>query len=203
MVRADKEREAGDGHDGTWVAHPGLVPIALEAFDRLMPGRNQLARRRQDVHTKAADLLAVPGGTITEKGVRNNISVGIQYTEAWLRGNGCVPINNLMEDAATAEICRSQLWQWRKHGASITDGPAIARRPAVPPGRGRNGEDQGRAGRGCRRCRSPRCRPRPVLGHDGVRRVSGIPHPAGLCTDLGRRGIASGASSSRLALPAA
>ena len=125
MVRADKEREAGDGHDGTWVAHPGLVPIALEAFDRLMPGRNQLARQRQDVHTKAADLLAVPGGTITEKGVRNNISVGIQYTEAWLRGNGCVPINNLMEDAATAEICRSQLWQWRKHGASITDGPAI------------------------------------------------------------------------------
>ena len=125
MVRADKEREAGDGHDGTWVAHPGLVPVALEVFDRLMPGRNQLARQRQDVHTAAADLLAVPGGTITEQGVRNNISVGIQYTEAWLRGNGCVPINNLMEDAATAEICRSQLWQWRKHGASITGGPQI------------------------------------------------------------------------------
>jgi len=124
-VRADKEREAGDGHDGTWVAHPGLVPIAMEVFDRLMPDRNQLARQRQDVNTKASDLLAVPEGTITEDGVRSNISVGIQYTEAWLRGNGCVPINNLMEDAATAEISRSQLWQWRKHGASITDGPVI------------------------------------------------------------------------------
>jgi len=124
-VRADKEREAGDGHDGTWVAHPGLVPIAMEVFDRMMPGPNQLARRRQDVHVTAADLLAVPKGTITEDGVRININVGIQYTEAWLRGNGCVPIYNLMEDAATAEISRSQLWQWRKHGAAITDGPEI------------------------------------------------------------------------------
>jgi len=124
-VRADKEREAGDGHDGTWVAHPGLVPVAMEVFDRLMPDRNQLARQRQDVNTKASDLLAVPEGEITEDGVRSNISVGIQYTEAWLRGNGCVPINNLMEDAATAEISRSQLWQWRKHGASITGGAKI------------------------------------------------------------------------------
>lgn len=124
-VREDKEREAGNGHDGTWVAHPGLVPIAMEVFDRMMPNPNQLARQRQDVHVSAADLLKVPEGTITEAGVRNNISVGIQYTEAWLRGNGCVPLYNLMEDAATAEISRSQLWQWRKHGASITDGPKI------------------------------------------------------------------------------
>ena len=124
-VRADKEREAGDGHDGTWVAHPGLVPIAMEVFDRMMPDANQLARQRQDVNVTAADLLKVPDGTITEDGVRMNINVGIQYTEAWLRGNGCVPIYNLMEDAATAEISRSQLWQWRKHGAAITDGPEI------------------------------------------------------------------------------
>lgn len=124
-VRADKEREAGDGHDGTWVAHPGLVPVAMAVFDAAMPGANQLARQRQDVHVTAADLLAVPEGTISEDGVRNNISVGIQYTAAWLGGNGCVPLYNLMEDAATAEISRSQLWQWRKHGASITDGPTI------------------------------------------------------------------------------
>ncbi len=118
-VKDDKEREAGDGHDGTWVAHPGLVPVAMEVFDRLMPNPNQLARQRQDVHTTAQDLLTVPEGTITEAGVRMNISVGIQYTEAWLRGNGCVPLYNLMEDAATAEISRAQLWQWRKHGAHL------------------------------------------------------------------------------------
>ena len=128
-VRDDKEREAGNGHDGTWVAHPGLVPVAMEVFDRMMPNPNQLARARQDVHVTAQDLLRVPEGTISEAGVRANISIGIQYTEAWLRGNGCVPIYNLMEDAATAEISRSQLWQWRKHGAHIndggTDGPKI------------------------------------------------------------------------------
>ncbi|MHA1537362.1 MAG: malate synthase A [Alphaproteobacteria bacterium] len=124
-VREDKEREAGDGHDGTWVAHPGLIPVAMEVFDALMPEANQLPRQRQDVNVTAEDLLAVPEGTITEAGVRMNINVGIQYTEAWLRGNGCVPIYNLMEDAATAEISRSQLWQWRKHGASITDGAKI------------------------------------------------------------------------------
>jgi malate synthase len=124
-VREDKEREAGDGHDGTWVAHPGLVPVAMEVFDRLMPNPNQLARQRQDVHVTNKDLLAVPKGTITEAGVRLNINVGIQYTEAWLRGNGCVPIYNLMEDAATAEISRAQLWQWRKHDAAIDGGPAI------------------------------------------------------------------------------
>jgi malate synthase len=124
-VLLDKEREAGDGHDGTWVAHPGLVPIAKSVFDRLMPGPNQLARQRQDVHVTAADLLRVPQGTITEGGVRTNINVGIQYVEAWLHGNGCVPIYNLMEDAATAEISRAQLWQWRKHGCVTSDGARI------------------------------------------------------------------------------
>ncbi len=124
-VRADKEREATDGHDGTWVAHPGLVPVALEQFDAHMKETNQIARKRQDVNVSAADLLQVPDGIITEQGLRHNISVGIQYIEAWLNGTGCVPLYNLMEDAATAEICRAQVWQWRKHGASIDDGPRI------------------------------------------------------------------------------
>ncbi len=124
-VRVDKEREVGNGHDGTWVAHPGLVGIAKEIFDRHMPGPNQLDRMREDVEVGQKDLLEVPDGTITEKGLRHNLNVGIQYVEAWLRGSGCVPIYNLMEDAATAEICRSQVWQWIKHGASITDGPEI------------------------------------------------------------------------------
>ena len=124
-VRADKEREATDGHDGTWVAHPGLVPIALEQFDANMKEAHQIARKRQDVNVSATDLLKVPAGTITEEGLRHNISVGIQYIEAWLNGIGCVPLYNLMEDAATAEICRAQVWQWIKHGASIADGPKI------------------------------------------------------------------------------
>jgi malate synthase len=124
-VRVDKEREVGNGHDGTWVAHPGLVGIAKEIFDRHMPGPNQLDRMREDIEVGQKDLLEVPDGTITEKGLRHNLNVGIQYVEAWLRGSGCVPIYNLMEDAATAEICRSQVWQWIKHGASITDGPEI------------------------------------------------------------------------------
>ena len=124
-VRIDKEREATDGHDGTWVAHPGLVPIALEQFDTHMKESNQIARKRQDVDVSAANLLQVPDGTITEKGLRHNISVGIQYIESWLGGTGCVPLYNLMEDAATAEICRAQVWQWLKHGASISDGPKI------------------------------------------------------------------------------
>ena len=124
-VRADKEREAGDGHDGTWVAHPGLVPLAMAIFDEKMPEANQLARVRQDVDVKAADLLAVPEGDITEAGLRLNLNVGIQYTAAWLAGSGCVPLNNLMEDAATAEISRTQVWQWRHHGAKLDDGRVI------------------------------------------------------------------------------
>jgi malate synthase len=124
-VRADKRREAGDGHDGTWVAHPGLVAIAKEIFDREMPQPNQIARKRQDVDVSAADLLAVPPGTITEAGLRQNINVGIGYIEAWLRGVGCVPLYNLMEDAATAEISRAQIWQWIRHGAALKDGRLI------------------------------------------------------------------------------
>src|SRR6516164_4127380 len=124
-VRADKEREAGDGHDGTWVAHPGLVAIAKEVFDREMPQLNQIARKRQDVHVAASDLLAVPQGSITEAGLRQSLNVGIGYIEAWLRGTGCVPLYNLMEDAATAEISRAQIWQWIRHGAKFDHGRTI------------------------------------------------------------------------------
>jgi len=120
-VRADKKREASDGHDGTWVAHPGLVAIALEEFDAVMKGPNQIDRKREDVHATAADLLKIPDGTITEAGLRNNISVSLQYLESWLRGSGCVPINNLMEDAATVEISRSQIWQWIHHPKGVLD----------------------------------------------------------------------------------
>ncbi len=115
-VRADKEREAGDGHDGTWVAHPGLVPLAQEVFDRLMPGPNQLGKLPSPEPTDA-DLVAVPSVPVTEEGARLNLAVGLQYLAAWLSGNGCVPIRNLMEDAATAEISRAQMWQWVRHGA--------------------------------------------------------------------------------------
>ncbi len=125
-VRADKHREANDGHDGTWVAHPGLVAVAMEEFDKVMPGPNQIDRKRDDVHVTASDLLAVPDGTITEGGLRNNISVGLQYLESWLNGLGCVPIYNLMEDAATVEIARSQLWQWIHHPKGIlSDGRKV------------------------------------------------------------------------------
>jgi malate synthase len=120
-VRADKEREAGDGHDGTWVAHPGLVPVAMEIFDQHMPQANQLDRLREDVEVAAADLLQMPEGEITEAGLRSNVSVGIQYMAAWLGGNGCVPLYNLMEDAATAEIARAQIWQWIRHPQGVLD----------------------------------------------------------------------------------
>jgi malate synthase len=124
-VRADKEREATDGHDGTWVAHPGLVPIALEVFDRVMPQPNQIAKQLPDYHCTAADLLQVPTGTITFAGLKQNVAVGIGYLEAWLRGIGCVPLFNLMEDAATAEISRAQIWQWVHHHATLEDGRAV------------------------------------------------------------------------------
>ncbi|HET8844682.1 MAG TPA: malate synthase A, partial [Ktedonobacteraceae bacterium] len=120
-VRADKHREATDGHDGTWVAHPGLVAIAMAEFDAAMKDPNQLSRKREDVQVTAADLLKVPEGTITEAGLRNNISVSLQYLESWLRGLGCVPINNLMEDAATVEISRAQIWQWIHHPKGVLD----------------------------------------------------------------------------------
>jgi len=124
-VRQDKLREVTAGHDGTWVAHPGLVPIAKEIFDTHMKTPNQIGRRREDVHVKAKDLLTIPEGQITEAGLRWNIDVGLQYLESWLRGSGCVPIYNLMEDAATAEICRSQVWQWVKHEARLSDGRRV------------------------------------------------------------------------------
>jgi malate synthase len=126
-VRADKRREAGDGHDGTWVAHPGLVEIAKAEFDAVMKEPNQIARKRQDVHVSPADLLTMPSGGKSEAGLRQNVAVGIGYVEAWLRGIGCVPLFNLMEDAATAEISRAQVWQWVRHGQKLDDGRAITK----------------------------------------------------------------------------
>jgi malate synthase len=123
-VRADKQREAGDGFDGTWVAHPDLVPTAMEQFDAVLGDRpNQVERQREDVQVGAAELLDVPAtpGEVTDEGVAGNVQVGIEYIEAWLGGNGAVAINNLMEDAATAEISRSQIWQWKTHGRISED----------------------------------------------------------------------------------
>jgi len=124
-VRADKEREAGDGHDGTWVAHPDLVPVAMEVFDRLMPTPNQLHVLREDVAVSREEMLKVHEGRRTEAGLRENIRVGVQYIEAWLRGRGAVPLYNLMEDAATAEISRAQVWQWIRHAATLDDGRPV------------------------------------------------------------------------------
>jgi malate synthase A len=126
-VRQDKLREVRAGHDGTWVAHPGLVPVAREVFDEHMKSRNQI-RMPAEKHSriKAEDLLQIPAGHITEAGLRRNISVALQYMESWLRGNGCVPIFNLMEDAATAEISRTQLWQWIHHKAKMEDGRTVS-----------------------------------------------------------------------------
>jgi malate synthase len=114
------------GHDGTWVAHPGLVPVAKAVFDEYMKTPNQIFVKREDVHVTAKDLLEVPAGEISEAGLRLNINVGLQYLESWLRGNGCVPIYNLMEDAATAEISRAQVWQWLHHKATV-DGEPLTR----------------------------------------------------------------------------
>jgi malate synthase len=153
-VREDKEREAGDGFDGTWVAHPDLVPVAMAVFDRVLGDKpNQKDRLREDVSVSAEEILAVgvPGGTTTEEGLRGNVSVALQYVDSWLRGTGAAAINNLMEDAATAEISRAQLWQWRRHGATTADGlPITAERYSQVrdeelaklggPGQGRLGE---------------------------------------------------------------
>jgi malate synthase len=127
-VKEDKDREAGDGFDGTWVAHPDLVQTATESFDRVLGDRpNQLEKQRPDVATTAAQLVdvKVPGGTITQNGLRLNVSVGIQYIESWMRGTGAAAINNLMEDVATAEISRSQVWQWVHHGSRLEEGPPV------------------------------------------------------------------------------
>ena len=125
-VRADKEREAGNGHDGTWVAHPDLVPVAREVFDRA-DARPQPARRQRATTCTStrAELLQVHEGVRTEAGLRENIRVGVQYIEAWLRGRGAVPLYNLMEDAATAEISRAQIWQWLQLGAKLDDGRVV------------------------------------------------------------------------------
>jgi malate synthase len=125
-VRQDKLREVNAGHDGTWVAHPGLVPVAKHVFDAQMKDANQIGRTRDEVRVTATDLLTVPEGSITELGLRWNIDVGLQYLESWLRGSGCVPIYNLMEDAATAEISRAQVWQWVHHGAKV-NGQALTK----------------------------------------------------------------------------
>lgn len=124
-VRKDKLLEVQNGHDGTWVAHPALVAVAMEIFDKHMPSSNQIHNKRHDVQVSAEDLLRVPEGTITETGLRKNINVGILYIESWLRGNGAAAIYNLMEDAATAEISRTQVWQWLHHGATLEDGRLV------------------------------------------------------------------------------
>jgi malate synthase len=125
-VEADKRREASDGHDGTWVAHPGLVATARAIFDAAMPGPNQIARTLEDVHVTAEHLLRVPKGPITADGLALNVRVGVQYLAAWLAGQGCVPLYDLMEDAATAEISRAQIWQWIQHRAVLDDGRVIS-----------------------------------------------------------------------------
>ncbi|HTW76577.1 MAG TPA: malate synthase A [Thermoplasmata archaeon] len=125
LVVADKEREARAGHDGTWVAHPGLVPVAREVFDRFMPGPNQIDSASGSPEVDARELTVLPSGPITEDGIRRNARVSVRYLDAWLRGTGCVPIDHLMEDAATVEISRSQLWQWVHHGAQLEDGRAV------------------------------------------------------------------------------
>ncbi|CAF3661720.1 unnamed protein product [Rotaria sp. Silwood1] len=125
-VREDKIREATEGHDGTWVAHPGLVNVAAEAFNEVMGIKsNQVDRQRPDVNPSAADLTQFPTGERTEVGLRHNINVTLGYLESWLRGTGCVPLYNLMEDAATAEISRSQIWQWIHHEAKLNDGRSV------------------------------------------------------------------------------
>ncbi|MBH1960302.1 MAG: malate synthase A [Flavobacteriia bacterium] len=124
-VRADKEREVKNGHDGTWVAHPGLVPVAKKIFDNLMPEKNQIQNKFEEYQISESDLLEIPKGTITEKGVRKNINVGILYIESWLMGIGAAALYNLMEDAATAEISRTQVWQWLKNEAKLDDGRTL------------------------------------------------------------------------------
>ncbi len=160
-VRADKERESSDGFDGTWVAHPDLVPLANEVFTSVLGERpHQKERSRDEVSVAPAELLdvTVPGGGVTEAGVRANVSVGLAYLASWLDGNGAAAINNLMEDAATAEISRSQLWQWRVNGTPV-DGGAPADRGALPndPGRGARPSPSGhRPGEAARSRRAPR-----------------------------------------------
>ena len=124
-VRKDKLREVREGHDGTWVAHPALVPVAMDIFNLHMPTPNQVYNKREDVLVTEKDLLAIPEGTVTEKGLRMNINVGILYLESWLSGSGAAALYNLMEDAATAEISRTQVWQWIRNKAMLDDGRIV------------------------------------------------------------------------------
>lgn len=127
-VYADKLREVQAGHDGTWVAHPGLAKIALDVFNQHMPTPNQIFRRQEQVSISATDLLnmKIPG-SVTQEGIRKNLVIGLSYMEGWLRAVGCAPINNLMEDAATAEVSRSQLWQWSRHGVKTAEGTTVTK----------------------------------------------------------------------------
>ena len=125
-VRADKVREVNEGHDGTWVAHPALVSVAKAVFDEGVRGKNQLDLIPSNTRVTVEDLLRVPKGQVTEAGLRTNIDVGIQYIEAWLRGSGAVPLYHLMEDTATAEISRAQLWQWIHHGVEMSSGSKVS-----------------------------------------------------------------------------
>ena len=170
-VRADKEREASDGHDGTWVAHPDLVPVAMEVFDRQMLGQNQLDRKREDVSVTREEMLKVHDGARTEIGLRENIRVGVQYIEAWLRGRGAVPLYNLMEDAATAEISRAQIWQWIQRHARLDDGREVTPHLFTDL----LAEEMLAFSGG----RFPRSRGA-VLSHEPVGPVRGVPHLAGL-----------------------
>ena len=179
-VRADKEREARNGHDGTWVAHPDLVPIAMEVFDRLMPQPNQLSVLRDDVKASARELLEVHKGKRTDEGLRENLRVGVQYIEAWLRGRGAVPIYNLMEDAATAEISRAQVWQWLHLEGQARRRPRGDAEDVQGRAQGRDGAGQGRGRRQGLRRRPVQGCDRALLGHVACGRVRGVPDPAGL-----------------------
>ncbi len=189
-VRADKEREVGDGHDGTWVAHPGLVPVAREIFDAGMPGPNQLDVLRDDLRITAADLLRPAEGPITEAGLRTNVNVGVLYLEAWLRGNGCVPLYNLMEDAATAEISRAQLWQWIRHPRGVlVDGRKVTIelfRQVLAEELDKMREHGGL----CVRRRQVRAGGADLRPHHHGRRVHRVPHAAGVqALELKRIGV--------------
>ena len=180
-MRADKLREVQDGHDGTWVAHPGLVPVAREIFDVHMKGPNQIDVKRRGRERDARRTCSrVPEGTRTEAGLRHNVRVGVQYLEAWLGGNGCVPLYNLMEDAATAEISRTQVWQWVRHGAHLEDGrPLTADRfrrivdEEIQKLRETLGAERFAAGRFAE-AREP------LRAHVHVRDLRRVPHPARL-----------------------
>ena len=177
-VRADKEREATNGHDGTWVAHPGLVPIAMEVFRPHHAQPNQISKQLPDFHVTAAELLAIPTGTITEAGLKQNVAVGIGYLEAWLRGIGCVPLFNMMEDAATAEISRSQLWQWVHHHAVLEDGRPVTRRTLRRVHRRRVSPREGSLSTSTLRSLRARRLPHPRANQSPP--LSGLPHPARL-----------------------